>query len=278
MQKSGISWCDCTWNPITGCSMKCKYCYARERACQMAKIPTWPAALLEAYRTFTPKLHENRLREPTKWKEPQTIFVGSMGDLFDNALDPRDRNRVLGAMTDVPHHTYLLLTKRPDIMFYSLHNLWMVEKNWRLGFTACDQKMFDSGRIHMERLATYGFKIFVSIEPMQGQINLRLKSSRISGVIVGGQTGKGAAPLNPEWVRDVRDQCVRADVPFHFKQWGEWTLCKTPQKVLLDDCGFTCRHESNLSDSGCFRPVGKKKAGRTLDGRVHDELGWELTG
>ena len=231
-QGSGIEWTDATWNPITGCakvSPGCKHCYAERMALRLQAMGQ------RNYRNgFRLTLQPDMLELPLTWKKPQTIFVNSMSDLFHADVPVEYIQRVFGVMRRAGWHRFQVLTKRSerlaelDSRLEWARNIWMgvsVE-------SAAYRSRIDDLR------TTHAAIRFLSLEPLLGPLeNLDLHG--IDWVIVGGESGPGARPMNPEWVLDLRDQCRAARVPFFFKQWGGWN---------------------------------KKKTGRTLEGRLWDEM------
>lgn len=279
MNQTGINWCDRTWNPMTGCLHGCTYCYARTVA--ETRTKAFPQG-------FKPVFHEKRLDLPGKEKKPQTVFVGSMTDMMGDWWDNHDINAVIEACYLEKHHTFLWLTKMPQRYadFVWPDNCW-------LGTTITAQADAD-WRIPA-LLLTPEVKRFLSIEPMLGPVDLSNCRSgrcnifetcrgartpcdvryrdmrRIHHVIVGGETGKDARPMHPDWVRSIRDQCEAAGVPFFLKSSGEWLPydgppSKWPKGVL--------RH--TFDDGQDMMRVGKKKSGRLFDGREHNDLAWRI--
>ena len=229
-----IEWTDETWNPITGCkkvSDGCKNCYAERMAKRLAGRYGYPAD-----DPFKPTLHEDKLDVPLKWKKPRRIFVCSMGDLFHEDVHRETILRVWKTMAESPQHTFQVLTKRPERMMYILEQ-WMhpalrlslVDHTWPLpnvwlGVTAENQETADQ-RIPI-LLNTPAAVRFVSCEPLLGPVDLHPgwllpispTTSKLNQVIVGGESGPGARPMNPDWARSIRDQCKAAGVPFFMKQ------------------------------------------------------------
>lgn len=246
MGATKIEWCDMVWNPITGCekvSEGCENCWAERMHKRFSKEPF-----------HLVQFHPNRLEEPLKVKKPKKIFVCSMGDFFHPLAKLEWQANVLKVINHCPQHTFLFLTKRVgqmDMFEYVCGGL--NKKNIWLGVSAENQ------RTVVERVSTLinipASLRFVSIEPMLGAVNLEPYLNNINWVICGGETGPGPCirPLHPDWVGDLRDQCMKAGVPFFFKQWGEW---------------FCFERERDYH----FSRVGKKKAGNLLDGKVWDEF------
>lgn len=255
-----IQWADETWNPMTGCtpvSEACEHCYAERMAGRNLPVtrcpdcntggdigPCGPSPENYAfcdrcrdtgYVNFTPTFHPDRLDKPLHWRKPRRVFVCSMSDLFHEAFTDEQIAMVCAEMYRAPQHTYLILTKRPERMrtFFTSDSLPMPH-NWWLGVTVENQQRADE-RIPV-LLDTPAAVRFVSVEPMLGPVRLgplegemgftSLHSNfpgmvpGIDWVIVGGETGPGARPMQPEWALDVYRQCKAAGVPFFFKQWG----------------------------------------------------------
>jgi len=306
--KSKIEWTDATWNPVRGCSVVsegCRNCYAMQVAARFSGEGQAYEGL--AYRnssgahwTGKVRLVEEHLEDPLRWKRPRRIFVNSMSDLFHESLDEIDIGQVFGVMALAKQHTFQVLTKRPARMLSILEtaricfdfdeplpNVW-------LGVSVEDQKTADE-RIPL-LMKTPAALRWLSAEPLLGPIDLEsiptLEGS-IDWVVVGGESGQGARPMHPDWVRSIGDQCVAAGVPFFFKQWGEWlpfdqlrrlrSGCNHPSSTgaqgpfaLLDPprvdiwrcdlCGVL--HDDEKVE---FRRAGKKASGRLLEGREWNE-------
>lgn len=252
MGNTKIEWCNKVYNPITGCSPiseGCRNCYARRMANRLKGRYGYPKR-----DPFKVTFHPDRLEEPLHWNNPSRIFVCSMGDWMHPDVSTRWIDQILEVMTACPQHIFLTLTKRPenfDAKLYGatidhgcrelgggdyLSNLW-------LGVTAENQRTADE-RIPI-LLNTLAARRFISIEPMLGPIDLRwidiqkrLNVIEIHWVICGGETGPGARPLHPDWVRALRDQCQSANVPFFFKHWSTASPQldgKSHQGRMLDD-------------------------------------------
>jgi protein gp37 len=271
-EQSDIEWTDATWNPVRGCkkvSPGCKHCYAETFAERWRGIPG------HAYEQgFDPRLVPEMLDAPLRWKRPRKIFVNSMSDLFGEFVPDDYIAAVFGVMAAAKQHTFQVLTKRAERLpewfdwlsdgtdddpLYNLAHLvdtsghpfpesWDLHgsrphigytwplPNVHLGVSVEDRKY---GLPRIEHLRNVPAVVrFLSIEPLLEDLGT-LDLTGIGWVIVGGESGLGARPMRPDWVRSIRDQCVAAGVPFFFKQWGG---------------------------------VLKKKAGRELDGRTWDEL------
>ena len=232
MAASKIEWTDATWNPVTGCnkiSPGCKHCYA-ERLSKRLK-----ATGMAKYRNgFAVTLHPDTLDIPLRWRKPRSIFVNSMSDLFHPEVPDDFITQVFDVMTRAHWHRYQVLTKRPERVASLNSTLPWPAQIWQ-GVSV--ENADYAYRIDLLRDTAAAVK-FLSLEPLLGPLpNLDLAG--IDWVIVGGESGPGARPMQPDWARDIRDQCIDAGVPFHFKQWG-----------------------------GVF----KKRNGRELDGRTWDEM------
>ncbi len=229
---SGIEWTQSTWNPVTGCteiSAGCKNCYARRMAMRLKAMG------LPAYRNgFCITCHPNMLDLPFHWKKPQLVFVNSMSDLFHVKVSQDFISRVFDVMNRTLHHIYQVLTKRAERLAEMSDELPWAKNIW-VGVTveASDYKY----RIDLLRQTNAAVK-FLSLEPLLEDIGT-LDLTDIDWVIVGGESGPGARPMEADWARNIREQCVEQNVPFFFKQWG----------------GFN-----------------KKRRGRMLDGRTWDEI------
>ena len=230
--KSHIEWTESTWNPITGCtkiSTGCKFCYAERMAFRLQAMGQ------PNYRNgFDLTLHERALELPLQRKKPQTIFVNSMSDLFHKDVPVEFVLRVFDVMNRAHWHQFQILTKRSDRLLELSPQLPWSNNIW-MGVSVENEEY--SFRIDHLRNSNARIK-FLSLEPLLGPLP-RLRLNGIDWVIVGGESGPGARPMDQEWVIDIRNQCLQAEVPFFFKQWG----------------GFN-----------------KKKAGRKLEGRTWDEM------
>ncbi|GAB4537265.1 MAG: DUF5131 family protein [Anaerolineae bacterium] len=211
--RSSIEWTESTWNPITGCtriSPGCKHCYAERMALRLQAMgqPNYANG-------FKLTMHEHMLELPLNWKKPQMIFVNSMSDLFHEEVPLEFIQNVFDVMRRASWHTFQVLTKRsarllelnPEIDWPA--NVWMGVSVENQDYTS-----------RIDHLRETGAEIrFLSLEPLLGPLpNLNLRG--IHWVIVGGESGPRARPIQKEWVTDIRDQCLAAGVPFFFKQWG----------------------------------------------------------
>lgn len=245
--KTGIEWCDATWNPVVGCSVHspgCIHCYAMPLAARLERMgnPAY-AGLTQPSKTGPVwngivRLNPSTLEQPLRWKKPRRIFVNSMSDLFhenlaDDAID--EVFGVMGACEDAGlGHTFIILTKRAERMQqYMARRAAQAWNSRRLGpdahpprniicgVSAEDQTRWDERLAHLRE--TNALYRAVSVEPMIGPIEPSAEDMlALDWVIVGGESGPKARPMHPDWVRDIRDLCQVAGVYFFFKQWGEW--------------------------------------------------------
>jgi protein gp37 len=257
---SKIEWTDETWNPITGCtpiSAGCKNCYGARMAKRLAGRYGYPAD--DPFRPGT--FHPNQMGKPAEWKKPRRIFVCSMGDLFheESIKDIHLFDDLIRTMASARRHTYILLTKRPENAALFLQKKYVAEDircaipNLWLGVTV--ENADNLWRVEkLLKLRPYADKLFVSVEPMLGPVDLRKITKRtalywrehnaltgarhsahrdpgkpwvnpeisigesLDWVICGAETGAGKRPMELDWARDLRDQCQAAGVPFFFKK------------------------------------------------------------
>lgn len=238
-----IEWTDTTWNPLTGCSKispGCDNCYAMTFA---ERFRGTPGHYFE--NGFDLQLRPERLMEPLRWKEPRLVFVNSMSDLFQPAVPTDFVRRVFSVMEQASRHTFQVLTKRGLSMQRFMQeycgdrdpppNVW-------LGVSVENR----NARVRIRHLhQTKASLRFLSVEPLLEDLG-DLDLSGIDWVIVGGESGARARPMNPAWALRVRDQCIEQGVPFFFKQWGTWSAEGKRGSVSAN--------------------------GRLLDGRVWDDM------
>ena len=229
---SAIEWTQSTWNPLTGCtkiSPGCKQCYAERMAYRLQAMgqPNYANG-------FNLTLHEHVLKAPLSWKKPQMIFVNSMSDLFHKDVPLDFVLKVFSVMKEASWHTFQVLTKRAERLLELDPVLEWTPNIWAGVSVERSDYRFRIDHLRQTRAYTK----FLSLEPLLGPLpNLNLDG--IHWVIVGGESGPGARPLQAEWVVDIRDQCLMAQTPFFFKQWGG---------------------------------AQKKRAGRLLENRTWDEM------
>jgi protein gp37 len=246
-----IEWADATWSPITGCSKiseGCAHCYAERMAHRLAGRYGYPRAPNQ----FRPTFHADKMTQPDVWKKPRRIFVCSMADIFHPAVEPLWIAIILRVIERNPRHTFMLLTKRPEVLVEHLKNSMIAQffdkptPNLWMGVTAENQDRADERIPILLRIPAV--VRFVSVEPMLAPIDLTFVGEKLTRallplnapaphldwVICGGETGPGARPMYTDWVRSLRDQCVAADVPFFFKKWGSWHADSVDGDGIID--------------------------------------------
>jgi protein gp37 len=225
MAKSKIEWTDATWNPVTGCtkiSPGCKHCYAERMATRLQAMgqPNYANG-------FEVTLQPHMLELPLTWKRPKRVFVNSMSDLFHRDVPLSFIKNVFSVMNCAHWHQYQVLTKRAERLEELSRELPWAPHIWMGVSVENDDYLW---RIEHLRRTCAQIK-FLSIEPLIGPLG-KIDLRGIDWVIVGGESGPGARPMDAEWVRQIRDQCLRAAVPFFFKQWGG--VIKSTTGRLLD--------------------------------------------
>ena len=215
--KSAIEWTDSTWNPVTGCtkvSRGCDNCYAERFAERFRGVAGHP---FES--GFDLTLRYERISQPLRWKRPRLIFVNSMSDLFHKDVPIEFVDRVFDTMEQADWHIFQVLTKRSSLMRDYL--LRRYEGRIAPSHIWCGVSVEDrAGVARIRHLQEAPALVrFLSVEPLLESIG-RVDVSGISWVIVGGESGPKARPVEPEWVIQVRDLCEDAGIPFFFKQWG----------------------------------------------------------
>ena len=233
---TSIEWADATWNPVTGCtkiSSGCDNCYAERFAERFRGVKGHPFE-----NGFDLTLRPERLNQPLRWRQSKKVFVNSMSDLFHKGIPRNFVDQVFDTMEKADRHTFQVLTKRSSLMRDYVNSRYgggtAPEHIW-LGASVEDGTKLS--RIeHVRR--TRATVRFLSIEPLIGPVD-GIDLSGIQWVIVGGESGPRARPMEAAWVRPIRNQCIARGIPFFFKQWGG------------------------------FKP---KSGGRVLDGREWDEF------
>jgi len=224
-QLSAIEWTEATWNPLTGCtkiSPGCKNCYAERMARRLQAMgqPNYAKG-------FALTLHERMLDAPLHWRKPRRVFVNSMSDLFQDGVPVDFIKKVFAVMGGAAHHQFQILTKRSERLFV-LNGLLEWMPNIWMGVSVESRKY----TFRIDHLRQTGARIkFLSLEPLLAPLG-KLDLSGIDWVIVGGESGPRARPMDPAWAREIRDQCIASNVPFFFKQWGGKRKSRTGR--LLD--------------------------------------------
>jgi protein gp37 len=230
--RSNIEWTELTWNPVTGCtkiSQGCKNCYAERMAKRLHAMGS------ERYRNeFNITLHPDLIDVPKRWRSPRLVFVNSMSDLFHPEIPAAYITQVFQTMVDCPQHTFQVLTKRSDRLAELAPKLPWPDNVW-MG-TSVEHSRVTHRIRHLQTVPAA--VRFLSCEPLIGPLE-KLPLKGINWVIVGGESGPRARPMQRQWVQSILKQCRAAGVPFFFKQWGG------PRKDLT---------------------------GRVLNGRIYDEM------
>lgn len=239
MATTSIEWADSTWNPVTGCdktSPGCANCYAATMAKRLSAMghpryrndgnPTTSGA------GFAVTCHPDKLDEPRHWRKPRRVFVNSMSDLFHPQVPGDYIQAVFNVIEDTPQHSYQILTKRSKRLAELADTLPWPDNLWAGVSIETQNYTFRADHLRQVPAAIR----FISAEPLLGPLEVDL--SGIDWLIVGGESGAGARPIEAQWVRDLRDNAIAANTAFFFKQWAG------------------------------FRP---KQLGRELDGRTWDQ-------
>ena len=288
------------WSPITQVSSGCTNCYAQRLAgTRMKHHPSRTGLTRDTQHgpvwTGEVRFNEEWLMQPFKWARPRRIFVVAHGDLFHENVSYKWLDRIWTVMALNSRHTFLVLTKRPEVMKDYLESrsksvdYWEDRARdmghtfkWAAGFdeptiallkfpvpnvwcgiSAEDQETFDLRYPHLKD--TRAAVRWISFEPLLGPIDASTAQA-LDWAVVGGESGPGARPMHPQWARDLRDQCVATKTPYFFKQHGDW---------LPEDQTPVVRRTSLRPvelDGVRFYRIGKKAAGRLLDGRAWDEM------
>ena len=266
-KNSRIEWTTHTFNPWWGCvkvSPACKHCYAEAWAKRVGSR-VWG---IKAERRFFGDKHWS---EPIKWDavaaqagERPRVFCASMADVFEDRRDLDDaRIRLWKLIEATPNLDWLLLTKRPELVRKMVPWGQSWPANIWLGTTVEDQEWAEERLPHLAEIPAA--VRFISAEPLLGSLNIsRWLGEHIDWVITGGESGPKARPSSPSWFLDLLNQCMASEVPFHFKQWGDWA----PGQGL----NLAKARASHAADGTMMLRVGKKAAGRVLDGAIWDGL------
>ncbi len=309
MSRTKIAWSEYSWNPVVGCtkcSPGCRNCWAERMAGRLANmgqekykyVTTFnpcprragSAQWLQKWNNHT-RCDEKALDIPLHWKKPRRIFVNSMSDTFHKSVPFEFIDKVMDVIWNCNEHTFQVLTKRPERMlkYFNTHNLGLdtipfpLDNLW-LGATV--EHPDYKNRIDILRSIPAAVR-FLSIEPCladMGELNL----DGIHQVVGGGESGAGARPMHPDWARSIRDQCQAANppVPFFFKHWGAWIdhsltdirPTEKNAKIVFPDgstwpwsvLGGVKYKEASKAGGRTVIRVGKKRAGRLLDGKEYN--------
>lgn len=224
-ENSAIEWTESTWNPVTGCdrvSPGCAHCYALRTANRLKAMGNPRYQLDGAKRSSGPgfglTIHRDLLERPKRWKRPRLIFVNSMSDLFHDEVPTSFIQSVFETMVDSRQHTFQVLTKRPERLAALASDLPWPGNIW-MGVSVENGRFLN--RVELLRQVPAAVR-FISAEPLLGSLE-ELRLEGIDWVIVGGESGPRFRPMRKEWVTDLRDRSVAAQIPFFFKQWGGFT-------------------------------------------------------
>jgi len=308
--KTKIEWTDATWNPVSGCSHVsegCRFCYAERESKRWGhtNLP-WT----KENSAVNVEFHQDRLQQPLRWKRPRRIFVNSMSDLFHEQIDLITISEIFGVMAASSQHTFQVLTKRPERMqtilamdtfrelvriaaieLNDMHDdVWPLPNVW-LGVSVEDQRTADE-RIPI-LLQTPAALRFISAEPLLAGITIEPYLGiqdedghdfpGLNWVIAGGESGPHARPSHPDLFRRLRDECQEYQVPFFFKQWGEWAPVSLFKIYRESRLCFVNRYTNEAHEfeenpgigfdrESTMIRAGKKYAGNILDGRKWDEF------
>jgi protein gp37 len=296
---SKIEWTQATWNPITGCdkvSQGCKNCYAEIMHRRLMKMH--PRKYNKPFLGYI-ETHEDDLSIPMKRKAPTIYFVNSMSDLWHPDVPFDFILSIFLVMKSTPHHTYQILTKRPEqavrffeflknspvkTKFHRLPNVWigisvedqkaaaeripyLLQIPAAIRFLSCEPLLGPIDLTHIDADGA-GHKDYCQINCLTGEQTDMARPCRdvesIDWVIVGGESGHKARPMHPDWVRLIRDQCKRANIPFFFKQWGSWA-------PPPDEWPEKAKRQSVVHNGIGYEMInlGKHAAGNLLDGQTY---------
>ena len=297
--RTHISWADTTWPVTVGCdkvSSGCYDCYAMRDARRMEsnpnpKISSVYSGLVTKQAngilnwTGAIKTLPERLNDPAHWKDHRDIFVCSQSDLFHEDVPGAFIGQVFSAIWNYSWHTYYILTKRPERLLELLEGTppeGLADFNSInfphviVGVSAEDQAAAEKRLPLLTQLPLASSQLFVSAEPLIGPLDLSKWLDRLGWVIAGGESGKHARPMHPDWPRRLRDQCEEARVSYHFKQWGEFTTeLPGAEAETTEEAGAPLYRlkpgksrkpvPTLIQDRTTFYRVGRRKAGRILD-------------
>ncbi len=248
MAQSNIEWTELTWNPVTGCtkiSPGCKFCYAEVMSKRLKAMG------VEKYKEgFKIRTHFDALSIPFSWKKSKVVFVNSMSDLFHPDVPLEFIKAVFLVMNQTPQHTYQVLTKRSERLLELSTELNWTSNIW-MGVSVENEEF----TCRINDLSETGAKVkFLSIEPLIGAVKT-LNLKKIDWVIVGGESGHKARPIEKAWIEFVKTKCDENGTPFFFKQWGKPKFNVNPLDPTIN-----ADHPQHA------------KGGCELDGKIYREL------
>lgn len=270
-QKSAIEWTDHTFNPWWGCvkvSAGCTHCYAETWANRYG-YDIWGTNKLRR------QFGETHWKQPIIWNQQairnnqrKRVFCASMADVFeDNPNIEQDRLKLWEIIEQTPQLDWLLLTKRPEnILRLSSWDTQWPQNIWAMTSVE-DQTQAEKRIPYLLEIPTLVRGL--SVEPLLSPIDLRPWLGAIQWVIVGGESGNSSRPMHPEWVRQIKEQCVTNGVAFFFKQWGNWVPC---EKKDVGAIRVSLNTNQQDIDNCYMKRINKKAAGRVLDGMYWNEL------
>ena len=248
MAQSNIEWTELTWNPVTGCnkiSPGCKFCYAEVMSKRLKAMG------LEKYKDgFDITMHPDALNIPFTWKKSKIVFVNSMSDLFHPDVPTEFIKSVFAVMNKTPQHIYQVLTKRSERLLALSDELNWTKNIW-MGVSVESEEY----TYRISDLSGTMAKIkFLSIEPLIAPVK-NLNLDKIAWVIVGGESGHKARPIEKEWIDFIKLECDKNNVYFFFKQWG-----KAKFNINPEDPTILSEHPQHA------------KGGCELDGKIHRQM------
>lgn len=235
MSTSSIEWTDATWNPVAGCSIispGCSNCYAMRMAARLEAMGVEKYFGLtrrsggRAVWTGKVRLDRNALQAPLSWKKPKMVFVNSMSDLFQEKVPTSFVEEIWDVMRMAKHHTFQILTKRPERMALASKSLPLLPNVW-LGTSVEGSEQLD--RLEALRQTRAAIR-FISFEPLIDSV-AAADLSEVDWAIVGGESGPRARPMKRKWVEEIRQLCKANDTAFFFKQWGGTNKARTGRKL-----------------------------------------------
>ena len=300
-EHSTIEWTDATWNVITGCSIEspgCTNCYAMKLAgTRLRNHPsraglTKPSAAGPVW-TGEVRFNDEWLHQPTSWRRPRDIFVCAHGDLFHPAVPTEWIDLVFNEMQAADQHRFQVLTKRPQRAATYLRSSRGAQPlpHVLIGASVENQRYADERRESMRDIASAGWCSWVSYEPALGPVAWG-GWEFLCWMVSGGESGNDTHPSHPDWHRAARNYCSKHEIPYHFKQWGEWSAHQIGKRGDIEppmpmglkrlkewrtDLQRFADVPNDAMTAEVFRPgatlalpVGKKAAGRLLDGVEHN--------